>query len=75
MHTLTDLASRYRWELMLLIGIPFINYMSEWLLIKILVNFNLSLADRFCPSGLNCSPDYVPPFFSIWLPLLLGYLY
>ena len=44
MPTLTHLASRYRWELMLLVGIPFINYMSRWLLIKILVNFNLSLA-------------------------------
>ena len=75
MPTLTHLASRYRWELMLLVGIPFINYMSRWLLLKILVNFNLSLADWFCPSGLNCSPDYVPTFFSIWLPLLLGFLY
>ena len=60
---------------MLLVGIPFINYMSEWLLITILANFDLSLADWFCPSGLNCSPDYVPTFFSIWLPLLLGFLY
>ena len=75
MTTLTDLASRYRWELMLLIGIPLIERTSWWLLPHILGNFNLSLADRFCPSGLNCSPDYVPPFFSIWLPLLLGYLY
>ena len=60
---------------MLLVGIPFINYMSRWLLITILANFDLSLADWFCPSGLNCSPDYVPTFFSIWLPLLLGFLY
>ena len=60
---------------MLLVGIPVIIYMSRWLLIKILANFNLSLADWFCRPYFSCGPDYVPSFFSIWLPLLLGFLY
>lgn len=60
---------------MLLVGIPFIDLMSSWLLVKILANFNLSLADWFCPPHSTCSPDYVPTYFNIWLPLLLGYLY
>ena len=75
MDTLKQLASRYRWELMLLVGIPVIIYMSRWVLIKILANFNLSLADWFCRPYFSCGPDYVPSFFSIWLPLLLGFLY
>ena len=75
MATLVDLASRYRWELMLIIGIPVVNHMSRWLLITILANFNLSLADWFCSPHFSCSPDYVPTFFNIWLLLLLGFLY
>ena len=42
MTTLTDLASRYRWELMLLIGIPLIERTSWWLLPHILGNFNIT---------------------------------
>ena len=60
---------------MLLVGIPIIDETSRWLLIKILANFNLSLADWFCSPHYSCSPDYVPTFFRMWLPLLLGYLY
>lgn len=59
---------------MLLVGIPAIDHTSRWLLIKILANFNLSLPDLICSPQI-CSPDYVPTLFSIWLPLLLGYLY
>ena len=59
---------------MLLVGIPFIDQMSTWLFIKILANFNLSLPDLICHPQI-CSPEYVPNFFSMWLPLLLVYFY
>ncbi len=75
MATLTQLASRYRWELMLLVGIPFINLMSRWLLIKILANFNLSLPDWFCGPYFSCGPDFASSIFDLLLPLLLGFLY
>ncbi len=74
MATLTHLASRYRWELILFVGIPFIERTSRWFFIKILANFNLSLPDLICHPQI-CTPDYVPTFFSMWLPLLLVYLY
>ena len=60
---------------MLVVGIPFIDRTSSWLLVNILANFDLSLADWFCPPHYSCIPDYVPGFFDIWKPLLLGYLY
>ena len=74
MTTLTDLASRYRWELMLLIGIPLIERTSWWLLPHILGNFNLSLDFWSCPPDYYCLPRYVSPFLNISL-YLLGFFY
>ena len=74
MTTLTDLASRYRWELMLLIGIPLIERTSWWLLPHILGNFNLSLAVWPCPPDYSCLPRYVSLFLNISL-YLLGFFF
>ena len=67
MPTLTDLASRYRWELMLFIGIPLIEQSSWWLLPHILGNFNIAF------DVWSLSP-YLAPFLNISL-LLLGFFY
>lgn len=74
MFTLADLASRYRWELMLLVGIPVIERTFWWLLPHILGNFNLSLAVWSCPPNYYCFPRYVSPFLNISL-FLLGFFY
>ena len=74
MPTLVSLASRYRWELMLLVGIPVIEQTIWWLLPHILGNFNLSLAVWSCPPDYSCLPRYVSPFLNISL-FLLGFFY
>lgn len=74
MPTLVELASRYRWELMLLVGIPFIKRTIGWLLPHILGNFNLSLDYWSCPPDYYCLPRYLSPFLNISL-LLLGLFY
>ena len=74
MATLTDLASRYRWELMLLVGIPLIERTTLWLLPHILGNFNLSLDYWSCPPDYYCLPFYISPFLNISL-YLLGFFY
>ena len=74
MSTLADLASRYRWELMLLVGIPFIERMIRWLLPHILGNFDLSLEYWSCPPDYYCLPSYVSPFLNTSL-YLLGFFY
>ena len=74
MATLIHLASRYRWELILLVGIPFIERTIWWLLPHILGNFNLSLDYWSCPPDYYCFPRYVSPFLNISL-YLLGFFY
>lgn len=67
MATLTQLASRYRWELMLFVGIPFIEWTTWWFLPHILSNFNIAFdVDSF--------PSYIAPFQNLSLALL-GVLY
>ena len=67
MTTLTDLASRYRWELMLLIGIPVIEQTIWWLLPHILGNFNITF-------DVWSLPPFLRPFLNTSL-LLLGFFY
>ena len=67
MATLTQLASRYRWELMLLVGIPFIERTIWWLLRHILANFNVTFEVWSLPS-------LISPFLNISL-LILGLFY
>ena len=74
MATLVDLASRYRWELMLLVGIPIFEQAWWWLLPHILGNFNLSLDYWSCPPDYSCPPRFISPFLNISL-YLLGFFY
>ncbi len=74
MATLTQLVSRYRWELMLIVGIPLIERTILWFLPHILGNFNLSLDYWSCPPDYNCLPRYVSPFLNTSL-YLLGFFY
>ena len=67
MATLTQLASRYRWELMLLVGIPFVEWTIWWLLPHILANFNVTFEVWF-------SLILIRPFLNISL-LILGLFY
>ena len=68
MTTLTDLASRYRWELMLLIGIPVIEQTIWWLLPHILGNFNIAFEVWSLPALLR-------PFLNISLLLLVFFYF
>lgn len=74
MATLTHLASRYRWELMLVVGILLIERAISWLLPHILGNFNVSLNYWSCPPDYYCLPLYVSPFLNTSL-YLLGFFY
>ena len=49
MATLTHLASRYRWELMLIVGIPVIDRTIWWLLPHIFGNFDVTFEVRSLP--------------------------
>ena len=76
MTTLTHLASRYRWELMLLIGIPVIEQTFWWLLPHILGNFNIAF-DIWSREVWSLSP-FLRPFLYISLNIslfLLGFFY
>ena len=72
MPTLTHLASRYRWELMLLVGIPITEQTFWWLLPHILGNFNIAF-DIWSREVWSLSP-FLRPFLNISL-ILLGIFY
>ena len=63
MATLTQLASRYRWELMLIVGIPFIERTIWWLLPHILGNFDMTF-------DIWSLPPFLRPFLNVSLILL-----
>ena len=63
MQPLVHLASRYRWELMLFIGIPLVEQASWWLLTHALGNFNITF-------DVDSLPSYIAPFLNLSLVLL-----
>lgn len=63
MQPLVHLASRYRWELMLFIGIPLVEQASWWLLPHVLGNFNTTF-------DVDSLPSYIAPFLNLSLVFL-----